>query len=301
MKKQLNIIGHRRIFVFIAVFLVLISLISIFVFGFRTAIEFSGGTMWQIKFDNPKIANQEISDLLKIQNVNAVVTQESSGDFILRLPETSESEHQKLIGNIKEKLGNFEELRFESLSPSIGKELKNKSIWAMILVLLGISFYVAWAFRKVSHPLKSWKYGVVVLASLLHDVAIPSGAFSLFGHFFNIEIDPTFIAAILAVMGFSVHDTIVVFDRVRENLTRLSIKSGFDNVVNQSVNETIVRSINTSLTVVLVLLAIYFLGPVSLHNFSLALLIGTVAGAYSSIFVASPLLVDWYNRGRKKL
>jgi len=300
MNKQLNIIGHRKIFIIISAILVLLSVISLIVFGFRAAIEFSGGTMWQLKFENSKITNQEIADSLKSQNVNVLVTQESNRDFILRLPETSESDHQKFIGFLKEKFGNFDELRFESLSPSIGKELKNKSIWAMLLVLLGISFYVAWAFRKVSYPLKSWKYGMVVLVSLFHDVIIPAGVFSIMGHFLNIEIDPTFIAAILAVMGFSVHDTIVVFDRVRENLTRLSIKSGFDSVVNQSVNETLIRSINTSLTVVLVLLAIYFFGPVSLHNFSLALLIGTIAGAYSSIFVASPLLVEWYNYGKGK-
>ncbi len=301
MKRALNIIGHRKIFLWIAGVLVLFSIIFPFIFGFRTTVDFSGGTMWQIKLENPKTTSQEIGELFKSQNTNALVTQDSSGAFILRFSEISEADHQKFVGLLQEKFGDFEELRFESLSPSIGKELKNKSIWAMILALVAISLYVAWAFRKVSYPLKSWKYGVIVLVSLFHDAIIPIGAFSVLSRFLNIEIDPTFIAAILAVMGFSVNDTIIVFDRIRENLTRLSIKGGFDQIVNQSVNETLARSINTTLTVVFVLLALYFLGPTSLHNFSLVFLIGTIAGAYSSIFVASPLLVEWHNRGKRQV
>ena len=299
MRKPLNIIGHRKIFLSVSSFFVLVSIISIIVFGFRTTVDFSGGTMWQIKFEKPEITVPELEGFFKAENISVAVTREASGIFILRLKELTESDHQRFAALFKQKLGNFEELRFDSLSPSIGKELARKSIWAMILTLAAIGIYVAWAFRKVSYPLKSWKYGAIVLVTLFHDVIIPIGVFSLLGRFLKIDIDPTFIAAILAIMGFSVNDTIVVFDRIRENLTRLNIKEGFDKIVNQSLNETLARSLNTNLTVFLVLLALYFLGPLSLQSFSLALLVGTVAGSYSSIFIASPLLVEWYNRDKK--
>ena len=169
----------------------------------------------------------------------------------------------------------------------------------MIFVILGISFYVAFAFRKVYQPVSSWVYGLITLLTLFHDVVIPAGLLALLGHYARIEIDSNFVVALLVVMGFSVHDTIVVFDRIRENLLLDRGKTAFSELVNRSINQTMARSVNTSLTLIFVLLAIYFVGPVSLHYFVLTLLVGVTTGIYSSIFVASPLLVIWHNRNRR--
>ncbi len=186
------------------------------------------------------------------------------------------------------------DLRFESIGPAIGGELRSKAYWAFLFVILGISLYIAFAFRKVSHPVSSWKYGIIPLVTLFHDAVIPAGLIAVLGVLRHVEIDTNFVVAILVVMGFSVHDTIVVFDRIRENL-RLERSSKFDfgALVNKSVNETFARSLNTSFTLVLVLVALYIFGSASLQYFILTMLVGTIVGTYSSIFVASPLLTLW--------
>ena len=178
--------------------------------------------------------------------------------------------------------------------PSISGELKKNSLWAILAAVLGIMAYIAWAFRKVSRPVESWKYGAGAVIALIHDVLITVGIFSVLGHFAGIEVGVPFIAALLTILGFSVHDTIVVYDRTRENLLRSSSKDQFPEIVNRSLNETLVRSINTSLTVLITLLAIFIYGGESIKDFSLALLIGIFFGTYSSIFVASALLVTIY-------
>jgi preprotein translocase subunit SecF len=194
---------------------------------------------------------------------------------------------------MRTKFGAFTELSFESIGASIGAELTRKALWAFVINLFAISLYVAYAFRKVSHPVSSWKYALITLATLFHDGLIPVGLFAFLGYFMGIEVDTNFIVAILVVIGFSVHDTIVVFDRIRENLRIGKASEDFGALVNRSINETIARSINTSLTLVIVLAVLFILGAASLKFFVLAMLVGTIAGTYSSIFVASPLLVVW--------
>ena len=202
---------------------------------------------------------------------------------------------------------------FESIGPTIGNELKQKSIQAVGAVLIAIILYIAWAFRKVSEPVASWKYGVAAVAALLHDVVIPTGIFVLLGEFFDVEIDILYITAILTMLGFSVHDTILVFDRTRENLARGHYRispparggdkegvGGFEEIVNISVNQTIRRSINTSATAFLALLSIYLFGGETVKYFVLALMLGIVFGTYSSIFIASPLLVVWEKWSRRR-
>jgi len=186
---------------------------------------------------------------------------------------------------------NIEELRFDSVGPSIGQELTRKSFNAMFFVLLSIILYIAWSFRHVSKPVESWKYGASATIALVHDAVIVLGIFAVLGKFYDIEINTPFVAAILTVMGFSVHDTIVVFDRIRENLPKS--EEDFEGTVNVSLNQTLARSIITSGTVLLVLLSIYFFGGSSIKDFALALLVGIFFGTYSSIFLASPLLVIW--------
>jgi len=191
----------------------------------------------------------------------------------------------------KAELTNIEEMRFDSVGPSIGQELKQKSVYAIFFVIIAIVLYIAWVFRKVSKPVASWKYGIAAIIALFHDVIITMGVFAILGKYFGIEINTPFVAAILTVLGYSVNDTIVVFDRIRENLPKSS--EDFENTVNTSVNQTIQRSINTSLTTLLVLLSILFFGGGTIKDFVLALSIGVFVGTYSSIFIASPVLVVW--------
>ncbi|MBI2050736.1 MAG: protein translocase subunit SecF [Parcubacteria group bacterium] len=189
--------------------------------------------------------------------------------------------------------------RFESIGPTIGQELKQKSAYAIIAVIISIILYIAWAFRKVSKPVSSWKYGITAIIALIHDVAIPTGIFAVLGKLAGVEVDILFVTALLTILGYSVNDTIVVFDRTRENLSRDHWKHEFEWIVNTSVNETVRRSVFTALTTFVVLLAVYLFGGESIKNFVLALMIGVVAGTYSSIFLASPLLVAWEKRSRK--
>ncbi|MBU2575577.1 protein translocase subunit SecF, partial [Patescibacteria group bacterium] len=192
-----------------------------------------------------------------------------------------------------------EEMRFESIGPIIGQELQDKAVRAILTVLIAIVLYIAWAFRKVSDPVSSWKYGITAIIALAHDVIIPTGIFVVLGVLYNVEIDILFVTAVLTILGFSVNDTIVVFDRTRENLARDHHKHDFDWIVNKSVNETIRRSIYTSFTTFVVLFAIYLYGGDTIKNFALALMIGVVVGTYSSIFLASPLLVVWEKWSRR--
>ncbi len=293
----MNIIGKKHIFLIFSGLLVAASVICLVWFGLKPGIDFSGGTLWQIQSVNLDI--QKIQEVLPASVVSPVET----GSYSIRMQTISEAEHQALLAKLNQAAGavspkagerisnGVEELRFETIGPAIGQELKNKAVWAFMFVLLGISLYIAFAFRKVSQPVSSWKYGVITLITLFHDAIIPAGLMALLGKLTNVEIDTNFIVAILVVMGFSVHDTIVVFDRIRENLRLAGGKiDDFSNLVNKSINETLARSVNTSLTLILALLAMLFLGAPTLFYFILVILIGVVFGTYSSIFIASPLL-----------
>lgn len=297
----MDIIGKRKIFISVSVILVLLSWISLAVFGLKPGIDLAGGTEWQIKLSDGDVDANEISGLIASEfEVEVSAKGVSTGDFIVRLPDTSEEDHQKYKEAIEDEFGEIEEKSFSSVGPVIGRELRRKAIWAMIGVLLGISLFVAWAFRKVSRPISSWKYGVTALIALVHDVSIPIGLMALLGYLQGIEIDTTFIVALLMVLGFSVNDTIVVMDRIRENLGLMRGKKiDLKEVVNKSVNETLMRSLNTSLTLVVVLLFLLFLGPQSLFYFILTVLVGTVFGTYSSIFLATPILYLWAGKGNR--
>jgi preprotein translocase subunit SecF len=209
--------------------------------------------------------------------------------MMLRLKDLDEDAHQKILQSVNS-LSPLEEKRFDSVGPVIGEELKQRAYLAIGMVLFLIVIYIAFAFRKVSRPVASWKYGLAAIIALFHDVFIPTGIFSILGHYLGVEIDLLFVTGLLTILGFSVHDTIVVFDRIRENL-RKGVGRGFEDTVNISINQTIVRSINTSLTVFLTLLAIFIFGGESTKYFALLLMMGILFGTYSSIFVASSLLV----------
>lgn len=284
------IIKYRKIWYAFSLLIFIASLFAIFKFGLKQGIDFTGGALLEAEYavKPDVIAIKQKIDRLSLGN--AVVQPSGDKNIIIRMRDLSEAEHQKVLSAVLS-VGQGKEIRFDSIGPVIGKEMKKKSVTAMILVIVMIILYIAFAFRKVSQPVNSFYYGLMAVAALIHDVTLPAGVFAVLGHYYGVEVDTLFVTALLTVLGFSVHDTIVVFDRIRENLRNSADKNNFEAVVGASVNQTIGRSINTSLTVILVLLAIFFLGGESTKYFSLVLLIGVSIGTYSSIFLASPLLV----------
>jgi len=215
---------------------------------------------------------------------------------LIRTRELSEDEHQNVLAVLKNGLSGLEEKRFDSIGPVIGNELKNKSITAILLVLAAVIIYIALVFRKLSKTLSPWVMGFAAIAALLHDVVVPLGVFAVLGNLYGVEISAVFVAAALTILGYSVADTVVVFDRVRENIIR-GVAGSLPEIAHKSILQTLTRSLNTTFTTLLPLFAIYFLGGESIRYFALALIMGIFLGAYSSIFVASPLLVWW---SRKK-
>lgn len=300
----MNIIGHKWVFLSIGGILIAASLGAIGYYGLREGIDFAGGTLWTLRAEE-NVSAREIERAMRedLRISDSRISQDpQTGSFLVRFGEVNEVEHQAYLIALKAAIPTIEELSFQAIGPSVGEELRRKSITAIILVLIGISLYIAYAFRKVSRPVASWKYGIITLITLFHDVAVPAGMIAVLGYYAGAEVDSNFVVALLVVMGFSVHDTIVVFDRIRENLSLDRGKSEFGKVVNASINQTLARSINTSLTLILVLLALYFAGPIALRYFVLTLLVGVIMGIYSSVFVASPLLDVWHraaSRGRK--
>ncbi len=291
---MLNIVGRRKIYFTISAIAVGAAIACILLFGFKEAVDFSGGTLWQFKVNDGASAVSNIKNIFQTNfgHEEAVTNFDAPNNiFLVRLKEINEADHQKFLQTLKSKFSSFEELSFQSIGPSIGGELRKNAIIALVLALIGISLYIAYAFRKASRPISSWKYGIVTLLTLFHDVAIPAGLLAFLGHQLNVEIDGNFIVALLVVMGFSVHDTIVVFDRIRENLILHRDRKKFAEIINESVNQTLARSINTSFTLILVLVSLYFAGPVNLHYFILTLIVGVSTGIYSSIFIASPGLL----------
>ena len=281
---------YKTIFI-LSLSLVVCSVIVLGLYGLKFGIDFTGGSIIELEFKNQR------PDLPKIQSTlvdDGEVSINNFGDkgLIIKTKDLSEQEHQELIKKLKDNFGadNVDEKRFESVGPVIGQELKRKSIIAIVLVLFSIAIYIAFVFRKLARTLSPWTMSVAAIVALAHDVIIPLGIFSLLGRFAGIEVTGIFVAAVLTILGFSVSDTVVIFDRVRENVIKSS-KDGFAQIVHRSVMQTLVRSLNTTMTVLLSLIAIFFFGGESIKYFSLMLIIGIFLGAYSSIFVASPLLV----------
>ena len=292
----MNIIKYRTIYFSFSAILFIASIIFLSIWGLKLGNDFTGGSLLEVNFSGEMPSNQAIKDKLVSLNLGDINIQPSENQsVILRLKDVDEQVHQDIL----KALGSVEEKRFETIGPVVGQELKTRALYAIALTLLAIVLYIAWAFRKVSRPIASWKYGVATLIALMHDVIIPVGFFAALGHFYGIEVGLLFVTAVLTILGFSVHDTIVVFDRIRENLRKGGSKN-FEETVDKSINQTLTRSINTSLTVVLTLLAVYFFGGQTIKYFTLALLIGVIFGTYSSIFIASPVLVAWEKRSRRK-
>lgn len=286
------VITYRNILFALTGLLVVASLGALLVFGLNIGTDFTGGALVEVRYENMERPTQESlqESLTKAGLESVSVRGAGDNEYIIRAAPLS-GEARNALPNV---LGGGTIARLSDVGPTVGAELRTKAFLALTLVITCIVLYVAFVFRHVSKPVSSWVYGLITIVTLLHDVIIPVGAFALFGYLWGAQVDVLFVTAILTILGFSVHDTIVVFDRVRENL-RLNQehnrKEEFAHVAGRSIEQTFVRSVNTSLTVLISLLALFFLGPESTQDFALTLLVGIVAGAYSSIAVAIPLLV----------
>lgn len=290
------VVTHKKIFILISVALVAVSIAAVFVWGLRLGVDFSGGSSVSVSYEGAAPDTARIIASLEEAGFQSVVVRETAANGLsIRTSVLTEGDRGKITNALTvEGFAPPVIERISSVGPSVGQELRRKTVWAIVLVLLMIIAYLAFTFRKVSKPVSSWMYGLVAIVTLAHDVIIPTGVVAALGYYRGLEVDTLFVVALLTILGVSVNDTIVVFDRIRENL-RLKeerhTKESFAQTVGESLQQTYVRSFNTSFTVVLVLLVLFFIGGPTIHNFILTLLVGQIAGTYSSIFLASPLLV----------
>lgn len=307
------IINNRKLFYTFSLILIAISLVSLSVWGLKPGIDFIGGTLIDVSYTSVRPEQAVVSGALS--KIDPAVSVRASGNdsYIIRMkpidqtekasvmsiliPNTASSTTADLSASSSVQTATIKS--FDSVGPVLGAEAMRKAAVSIVFVILGIVLFITFAFRKVSQPVSSWKYGLTAIIALVHDVIIPTGLFSILGHFYGYEVDTLFVTAILVILGFSVHDTIVVYDRVRENLRLSSLKKPFDVVVGESVNQTITRSINTSVTTLIALAVLYVFGGSTTEHFSLTLLVGIAAGTYSSIFVGSALLVTIEKWSRK--
>lgn len=293
-RQVFNVIGKRYWYFLLSAIIIVPGVVSLLLFGLRPGIDFVGGTLLTVTTAKPPDTSV-IDQILTAQGFTGSVVQLSGSNQrtiqIRSKPmSTTQKEHvEKAIG---QHYGKVTELDFSTVGPVIGAETTRQAFILIAVASVLILLYIAFAFRQVSHP---FRYGVCALAALLHDVLVVTGIFSILGKLFNIEVDSLFVTAMLTVIGFSVHDTIVVFDRIRENMARRTGEP-FEAVVNASIVQTLARSLNTSVTVLLTLLTLFLFGGTTTRTFVLALLIGIFSGTYSSIFNASCLLVVWQNR-----
>ena len=291
-----KIIKNSNIWFILSGSLMILSIAAIAVFGLRLGVDFKGGTVVEFRSDNSDKVTA-IESILKAKYSSGYQIKEGGNNtVVLRLPVQSPEEHTNFTQTAKEKISDYNEISYDTVGPTISKDLINKSIIAIILASIGIIIYIAYAFRRIPRPLSSWKFGTSAVIAIIHDLLITTGAVALIGHFVPwMEIDALFVTALLTIMGFSVHDTIVVYDRLRENFIK-NPHQDIELTTEESVNQTLARSINTSMTVIIVLFALYLLGGASINHFILTLIIGIFFGTYSSIFVAAAIVVKWHKK-----
>ena len=280
---MINFLKYKKIYFTISVFFIVASVYSLISFGLRQSIDFSGGTLIEISGVEKKADQKSLNKIFKDNKIAINSRQKSSsGSILIRTNYINRKKSTKIKKNLTEKLSDKEILRFESVGPILGRELLSKTITASIIAVIGMLIYIAWAFKNI-------RFGIAAVLALLHDTLILIGSFALLGKLYNVEVDALFVTAVLTTMSFSVHDTVVVFNKIREK-TRLSEKTNIKNIANEALTETMVRSINNSLTIIFMLLALILLGGESIRWFIVALLIGTLLGTYSSPFTAVPIL-----------
>ncbi len=298
----MTIVRYRTLIFTVTGIILAAAIGAIVMYGLPRAIDFTGGSLIQIEYPEGRPALAETEAQVAPLEFGAVSIRETGEKGVtIRARTLAAEEHAQLIAVLSQK-SQIEELAHTSVGPSLGNEFANKALWALLAVAVAIALYVAIAFRKVSHPVPSWVYGVVTILMLAHDLIVPAGFYAILGSITGAEVDALFVTALLALLGYSVNDTIVVFDRIREHLAhneKEGIKEPFEDTVGKSISETLTRSLNTSLTTALGLGAVAFFGAEVTRNFALVMLVGVIAGTYSSVLLAAPFLIPlarWYTR-----
>lgn len=297
----MNIISKKNLYFAISLVVIIPGLISLFLWGLNLGIDFTGGSRLTLALQK-NVTQNRINTIKTIftQNKDEISTLQVSGDrLFIRTSPIDQKKNVRILSDTKRVIPGVTEISFESVGPVIGSETTSNALKGILIASVLIVLYIAWSFREVPKPASSLRFGICAIIALLHDVLVVVGIFSILGHFLHVEVDSLFVTALLTVIGFSVHDTIVVFDRIRENLKR-NYSNTFASVVNDSILQTLTRSLNTSLTVLLVLFALLLFAGESTRWFIVALLIGIFSGTYSSIFNASPLLVLWHEWSQNK-
>lgn len=295
----MKIIEKRKYSFLFSSLLILISFIFLARWGLNLGIDFTGGVLMEVKFQQ-EVSKDEVEELIKDLELPSLLIQPAENNsFIIRYQSEQNKINSEVETRLKDKHSEMGVLRTEFISSLVSSELQRNAFYAVIVSILGITWYIAWAFRKISYPINSWKYGLGAILALVHDIIITLGFFAFFGEFYGIEVGIPFVAALLTIFGYSVNDTIVIFDRIRENLLRYGAGKNFEETINKSIKESIARSLNTSITVVFVLLSVIFFGGETIKYFSLALLIGILFGTYSSIFVATAFVAELWRRNQK--
>jgi preprotein translocase subunit SecF len=284
-----DIAGKRSLFLIISEVIILVGIIALVVFGLKPGIEFSSGSIMTVSFDQEVEQSELEQEMFNLGYDNVIIQRTGEGDFIIRTPELTAEEKTALEEGLSDRFGSLTEREFYSVSPMVAAETAHNAIIAVSIAAVGILLYITWAFRRMPRP---FHYGICAIIALVHDVVVVTGIFAILGAIMGWEINLMFITGVLAVIGYSINNTVVVFDRIRESLTR-GISTDFETVVNTSLVETLSRSLNTSLTTMLVVVALLLFVGSSIQNFAMVLLIGIIAGTYSSLCIAPTLLIVW--------
>lgn len=295
----MKILHQRKIWFSLSLILIAAAAFALTNFGLKVGIDFVGGNIFEIKFKQP-LETTQLRQKLESTDLPEINIASAEGNFILRTRELNQ-EQINILRQTLTQIGEWEELRFESVGPIISSNLRQKAIWGIILTLIAIILYIAWSFRELPKPANSWHFSFAATIALAHDIFITLGTFAFLGSLLGYEVNSLFITALLTILGFSINDTIVIFDRIRENIV-LNPRQTLEINIKNAVEQTVVRSLNTSLTLILVLLTLLVLGGTTIQSFIVTLLVGAVVGTYSSIFIAAQLLVVWHNwRNRAKI
>jgi len=278
---------YKLLFFLVSLAVILPGLVSLISFGLKPSIDFTGGTLWEIQVASDRVSSgiEVVQSVFEVEKLPVEIQTAAEDRLLIKTAVVDSSQKQTIAAALKERIGDFTEIRFETLGPRLGTELLRKAAFAVVLATLAILLYVAYRFKNLA-------YGATAILAMFHDTLVLFGVFSLLGRFAGVEIGTLFVTAVLTTLSFSVHDTIVVFDRIRE--IRRNANLDLEEAVDQAVGETMVRSLNNSLTIIFMLLALFALGGETLKWFVFALLVGTVSGTYSSTFTAAPLLVVWH-------
>jgi len=293
---KINFIKYHKLNYFFAVILILATIGCLLIFGLNLGIDFLGGTLWEVTFEN-RPTNAVIQEKLNSFNLGEIVVQPTDNNgVILRFKDINEDTHQQMIVKLNE-ISPVQEKRFESIGPTIGKELKDKTIALVVISLVALLTYIAVSFRKLKWPIASWQYGIVSIVTLLLDLTITLLVLILLGRFYNVQFNVAIVAALLTILGYTINDKVIVFDRVRENILK-DRSSDFAETVNKSLNQILGRSLSTGACTLIVLFVLFLLGGETLKYFSLTLIVGIIVGTYTSLFVASSILVSWGLKGK---